>query len=187
MESLVFYTQDSNLFLGFTSLLYVIVTIRALRNKDAEIPLWIRQVRYFSICCIAVTFFVVLFILAPMAESLGGLRWILFTDAMLYQHFLSPVIAIAAFLLLEKRPELRFRNTFFALIPTLIYAAVIYPLNIAGIVDGPYPFLQVRNMSVAMSVIWFLVVLVLAYGLAWLIWLCNRKIPDLVKDRQDTW
>ena len=178
-ESIIFYTQDSNIFLGITSLLYVIFSIRALRSKDADIPLWVRKLRYYSICCISVTLFVVLFILAPMAQPLGGLKWILFTDAMLYQHFLSPVIAIAAFLLLEKKPELRFRETFCALIPTLIYAAVIYPLNIAGIVDGPYPVLQVRNMSVGTSVMWFFIVLVLSYILAFLVWLCNRKIPDL--------
>lgn len=176
--SAIYYTQDSNLFLGVTSLLYVIASIRALRKREEKIPLWIRRVRYYSICCICVTLFVVLFILAPMAKPLGGLKWILFTDSMLYQHLLSPVIAIAAFLLLEKRPQLRFRETFLALIPTLIYAAVIYPLNIAGIVDGPYPFLQVRNMSIGISVLWFFLVLILAYGLAWLIWLCNRKIPD---------
>jgi len=176
--SIVYYTQDSNLFLGVTSLLYAIALVRMIRMKSAGIPVWIRRIRYFSICCIAVTLFVVLFILAPMARSLGGLKWILFTDAMLYQHFLSPVIGIAAFLLLEKEPGLRFRETFYALIPTLVYAAVIYPLNIVGIVDGPYPFLQVRSMSMGMSVMWFFIVLVLSYALAFLIWLCNRKIPD---------
>ena len=177
--SLIYYTQDSNIFLGITSLLYVIFLIRALRNKGAGIPLWVRKLRYYSICCISVTLFVVLFILAPMAQPLGGLRWILFTDAMLYQHFLSPVIAIAAFLLLEKKPELRFRETFYALIPTLVYAAVIYPLNIAGVVDGPYPFVQVRNLSVGTSVMWFFIVFALSYVVALLAWLCNRKIPEL--------
>lgn len=82
------------------------------------------------------------------ATSQGGLRGILFSDSMLYQHFLSPVIAIAGFLLLEKEPHLSFRMTFFAMIPTLIYAVVLYPLNIAGVVDGPYPFLQVRKNTV---------------------------------------
>lgn len=184
LESMVYYTQDSNLFLGITSLLYVIALARILRKKATQIPFWIRRLRYFSICCISVTLFVVLLILAPMAKPLGGLKWILFTDAMLYQHLLSPVIAIAAFLLLEKSPELRFKETFYALIPTLIYAAVIYPLNIAGIVDGPYPFLQVGNMSLGMSVLWFFIVLFLSYALAFLMWLCNRKIPDLTERRQ---
>ena len=176
LASMVYYTQDSNLFLGAASLLYAIAQVRAIRHGTGIVPGWIRKMKYFSVCCIAVTLFVVLFILAPMASSLGGLRWILFSGSMLYQHLLSPVIAIAGFLLFEKEPRLPLRMTLYALIPTLVYAAALYPLNIAGVVDGPYPFLQVRNMTVGMSVMWFFIVLVLAYVLAWLIWLFNKKI-----------
>lgn len=176
-SSLVFYTQDSNVFLGISAIVYVISAGRAIRTRTYAIPGWVRKMKYFSTCCVAVTFFVVVFILAPMAESLGGLRWLMLTDCMLYQHFLSPVIAIIGFILLEKEPALPFRMTWMALIPTLIYAAVLYPLNIAGVVDGPYPFLQVRSMSIGMSIMWFFVLLALAYVLALLIWLLNRKLP----------
>ena len=173
--SLVFYTQDSNIFLGIASLIYAAYSVKGYRNGSYAIPAWVQKMKYYSVCCIAVTLFVVIFILAPMAESLGGLRWLLFSGSMLYQHLLSPVIAIIGFILFEKKPVLLFRSTLYALIPTLLYAAVMYPLNIAGIVDGPYPFLQVRNMSVGMSVLWFFAILALSYLLAWLVWLLNRK------------
>ena len=178
--SMVYYTQDSNIFLGISSLIYVIAACLAIQNRTYVVPLWVQRLKYLSISCIAVTLFVVIFILAPMASSIGGIRWLLFSGNMLYQHFLSPVIAIIGFLLFEKYPELAFRTTWIALIPTLIYASVIYPLNILAVVDGPYPFLQVHNMSVGMSVMWFFVVLALSYLLAFLIWLINRKVRIVI-------
>ena len=174
--SIVYYTQDSNLFLGISALICAVYLIRCIKNPTCPMPAWVQRLKYFSVCCVAVTLFVVLFILAPMASSLGGLRWILFTDSMLYQHLLSPVIAIIGFCLFEKKPQMPFRVTLYALVPTFLYAAALYPLNIAGIVDGPYPFLQVRNMSIGMSVMWFFVILGLAYVLALLVWFLNRKI-----------
>ena len=175
-SSLLFYTQDSNIFLGIAALIYVIAVCRAICSRTYAVPGWVQKLKYFAVCCVAVTLFVVVFILAPMASSLGGLRWIMLTGCMLYQHLLSPVTAIILFLLFEKQPVLPFRMTLMALIPTLIYAAVLYPLNIADIVDGTYPFLQVRGMSIGMSVLWFFILLVLAYVLAFMIWLLNRKI-----------
>ena len=175
-SSIVYYTQLSNLFLGVVALIYVIFAIRAVRNGEENVPAWLRKLKYYSICCIAVTLFVVIFILAPMASSLGGLRWILFDGSMLYQHTLAPVIAIAGFLLFERKRDLPFRMTFYALIPTLLYAAVLYPLNIAGVVDGPYPFLQVKKLGFALSAMWFCLLLVLSYILALLVWIPNRKL-----------
>ena len=175
--SIVFYTQDSNIFLGIASLFYVIAAVRALRSRTYEIPQWVQNLKYYATCCVTMTLVVVVFILAPLVTDRGGLYWIMLTGSMLYQHFLSPVIAILGFALIEKQPSLPFRATWKALIPTLIYALFLYPLNIAGIVDGPYPFLQVGSMSLGMSVLWFFALLALAYVLAWLVWLLNRKIP----------
>ena len=77
--SMVYYTQDSNLFLGIASLIYAVYSVKGLRNGSYAVPAWVQKMKYFSVCCIAVTLFVVIFILAPMAESLGGLRWLLFS------------------------------------------------------------------------------------------------------------
>ena len=175
-ESFVYYTQDSNIFLGIASGIYCVAAIGAYRRRDYQIPFWVQVLKYLSVCCIAVTFIVVLCILLPMCIPVGLAKWILIEDSKLFQHILSPVIALAGFLLIEHKPELPFKMTFIALIPTCIYAAVIYPLNILRMVDGPYPFLQVYDLGPVMSVVWFFIILAVSYLLAFLVWLGNRKI-----------
>ena len=174
--SFVYYTQDSNIFLGIASAIYCVAAICTFRRGDYQIPFWVQVVKYLSVCCIAVTFIVVLCILLPMCIPVGMASWILFEDSKLFQHIISPVLALVGFLFVEHEPKLPFKMTFAALIPTLVYAAVIYPLNILKMVDGPYPFLQVHDLGAGMSVVWFFIILAVSYVLALLVWLGNRKL-----------
>ena len=174
--SMIYYTQDSNLLLGVASAIYAGAALRAICRKKYEIPAWVQSLKYIAVSCIAVTFIVVLCIFIPMAIPYGMAGWILFDGAKLFQHTLSPLAAIAGFLLLEHHPEIKFSTTFLALIPTAVYAAVLYPLNIARIVDGPYPFLQVHNLGPVWSVIWFFIILAVSCLAAFLVWGINRKL-----------
>ncbi len=63
----------------------------------------------------------------------------------------------------------------FALTPTILYAAVAVTLNIAKVMDGPYPFLHVYEQPVYMSIIWFAAILGGAYFMAWLLLKANKK------------
>ena len=63
-----------------------------------------------------------------------------------------------------------------ALLPTLVYALVLVILNLAKLVDGPYPFLKVYQQPVYMSCIWVLAILGGAYLIAALLArMLNRK------------
>ena len=55
------------------------------------------------------------------------------------------------------------------MLPTLIYALILMALNLMRVVEGPYPFLRVYEQPVYMSIIWVIVILGSAYGIAFLL------------------
>ena len=91
----------------------------------------------------------------------------LLSGTMLYHHLLCPLAAFLGFVLFEKRPALRRIDALLPTLLTLVYAVVLTALNIARVVDGPYPFLRVYAQSVPVSVLWALVMLGGAETLSW--------------------
>ena len=159
-----YYTQDSNLLALAACALLAAFQLRALRT-GAAIPLWAQRLKYAAVCCLSVTFLVVVLVLAPMSG--GAYSLMLLEGTMLYHHLLCPLAAFFGFMLFEKQPALRRID---ALLPaglTFLYAAVLTVLNIARVVDGPYPFLRVYAQSVPVSVLWALVMLGGAETLSW--------------------
>ena len=164
-----YYTVDSNIFLMVTSALHLFYSLKG------KIPNYVRLLRYYSICAISVTLVVVLLILGPMTGSFAGYIWILINGSMLYQHTLCPIIAIVSFSLFEGNYKLVKKDSLKALIPTLIYAVVIIVLNLVYVVDGPYPFLKIYDQHFLLTILWGVIILGGAYGLALLCKFLNYK------------
>ena len=167
LSLLQFYTEDSNLLTLIACALLAVYTARYLRDGRA-LPRWVVVLKYTAVSCLAVTFVVVLTILAPTAGE-GGFAKMFLHGSMIYQHLLCPIAALTSFIFLETDPPLTRKDIRFALIPTLLYAAVTISLNILKIMEGPYPFLHVYKQPVYMSVLWTLLILGGAYLLAWLV------------------
>ncbi len=159
-----YYTQDSNLLALAACALLAAFQLRALRT-GAAIPLWTQRLKYAAVCCLSVTFLVVVLVLAPMSGGAYGLM--LLEGTMLYHHLLCPLAAFFGFMLFEKQPALRRIDALLPAVLTFLYAAVLTALNITRIVDGPYPFLRVYAQSVPVSVLWALVMLGGAEMLSW--------------------
>lgn len=168
-----FYTQDSNLLALAACALLAAFQLRALRT-GAAIPLWAQRLKYAAVCCLSVTFLVVVLVLAPMSGGAYGLM--LLEDTMLYHHLLCPIVAFLGFMLFERKPALRRVDALLPAILTLLYAAVLIALNMARVVNGPYPFLRVYAQSVPASILWALVMLGGAETLSWGLYaLHNRR------------
>lgn len=160
----MFYTEDSNLFAMFASALVSIATIIAIKKKS-NIPKYIQIIKYMATCCLALTFVVVIFILAPMLGK-NGFKIMLLENSMLYHHLICPILVIISFVFLESTPEIDHKYTYLAMAPTIIYAIVAALLNIFKVIEGPYPFLKVYNQPIYMSIVWFAVILIGAYIIA---------------------
>lgn len=172
---LKYYTQLSNLFGALACLLIAGFEIQSLRIGKDRTPLWAYGIQFSAVCCLMVTFLVVLFVLAPDAGK-NGYRTMLTEGDMLYHHLLCPILILVVFVALE-RPALPLRAAALAVIPTLIYGIVTLVLNLARRLDGPYPFLRVYRQPVPMSVFWFVAII----GGNYLIALAVRAIAKAPK------
>jgi len=179
-DCFIYYTEDSNVFCLVSVLLNLAFCTAVLCGKRESVPLWVHSIRHMATACVAMTFLVVLTVLAPMFSMYGGLwmsyKILLFSRGVVFTHFLCPVVSILSFVFLEDRPSLPFKVNFWALIPTAVYAAIAVTLNILKIWEGPYPFLMVYKQSVPMSCLWLIVMAGFAYGLSWVLWKWNRTV-----------
>ena len=169
-----FYTVDSNIFAMLACAVYAVFLIRRLIAK-AEIPAWAAMVKYAAVCCLAVTFLVVVAVLAPV-NGAKGYQMMLLHDDMLYHHLLCPLLAALSFFLFDRVPVKAGKAARFALLPTVVYAVVTVILNLVRVLVGPYPFLMVYRQSVCLSVLWVFLILGGAYAFAWLVARLRHKI-----------
>ena len=163
-----FFTEDSNILMLFSSLLFVIYL---LLNK--KIPSWLKQFKYLSTVCLTLTFFVVLLILAPMYNFNYG--YMLFHQSMLYQHLICPILSIVTFIFFDDLRDYNKRDNFIGISFTLVYAIVLIVLNLINVIEGPYPFLMVRNQSLLASLIWLITIPSLSYFFAYGLRRLNHK------------
>lgn len=179
----VYYTVNSNYFLAIASVLVFIYSIPVLQGKKDSLPAFVSTIKYMATCVVTVTFLVVVFILTPTTIGSAGvndtlwknLLFLLLHGSMLYMHFICPLLAIYSYTVLEKRSTYEKRLPLLGMIFTVVYAAVLIPLNALAIVRGPYPFLMVRDQSILASVIWTVAIMSFAYLIAFTINLASKK------------
>ncbi len=169
----LFYTQNSNYLTMAISLLFCIYAAKELRGKG-KMPGWLYTMRYITVSCLMLTFFVVIFVLMPaMGENALSM---LFEGSMLYQHTLCPSLAVFSFLALEIEDKLPKTDVVKALIPTLVYALIAITLNLCRVIEGPYPFLMVYAQPWYASVLWCIIILGIAGFLAFVVWKVHNVI-----------
>ena len=197
LSGLMYYTTLSNVFGLFACTVCLVAEIRALRGghpaskanelyggqptsyDDAlrgglPVPHAVKMLKYSASCCLLMTLFVVVFVLAPAFNRAGynGYQLMFLENELLVTHLLGPVLVFASYVLFEANRVMTFRQSVVGFLPTLAYAAVAYPCNIARIWAGPYPFFLVWDMPVWQSIAWFFALCALAAGLC--------QIPRLV-------
>lgn len=176
-RTLRFYTTDSNIFLCITSTIMMITALVCIIKK-CDIPRHILILKYFSVCCITMTFIVVIAVLLPGKVSDGYGPHIMYKGAQIYHHTVCPIMAIIAFIFIEKKDK--FDKLFIraAYIPTAIYGVVIVILNLKGIVYGPYPFLRITTQPVYKSIFWFFVMIIVARSINSVMYLVRHPIKN---------
>ena len=166
LENFIYYTECSNLFGGVVCLACAIAEIREMRSGRA-MGRGLLIAKYLASCCLMMTLMVVVCILTPMLESAGypGVYMMFLEGAKPVTHFGAPVLVTVSYALFEHDRKMPVKEGLIGLVPTLVYAAVAYPCNAYDLWDGPYPFLQVQDMSLWMSVLWFIALLLFAFAL----------------------
>jgi len=169
---LKYFTVQSNLLVGVVAVLWVVVYV-----IKRETPLWLSVLRYVAASAVFVTFSVVVLFLGPM-YGYGRMYY----GANLFFHLIIPLVAVAESALFGE--EISFKQSFFAMIPPVVYG-IGYVTNC--IVNGVGTWDTVRNdwysfleWGYGVGVAIFVVMCALAWGLGMAIRALNRaarKIP----------
>ena len=165
----LYYTQDSNIFLLVASLLYLI-------NYNKKENKLISVMKYGATLSVLVTFLVVIFVLGPTKDL--TYKWLLFDGANLYYHILCPIIAFITFIFFDKVHIGGIKDNIYAMVFTFVYGIILIILNIAKVVDGPYPFLHLYANPIYISIIWIIIL----YGGTFAL----TKLLELIKNRIQT-
>ena len=177
-----YYTTDSNILIALSSAVCAVYIALMLAGRREKMPRAAALFKYFTVCMIAVTFLVVIFVLSPMYDSYAaGLLRMLFYRHLLFHHFLAPVCGIVTFLCFDEKLEKNRILPLAALTPTFVYAVATASLNIARLLYGPYPFLLVYKQPVWASVLWFFAILSFAFLIALGVYAGQRALR---KDRK---
>ena len=177
----VYYTQCSNLLGAIACAACLAGEVRELRGGRG-VRRCVRLLKYAASCCLLMTFVVVAAVLAPMLESIGrpGYYLMFIDGAKPVTHFAAPLLVGVSYALFEAKRPMSVRGSLIGIVPTLAYAAVAYPCNIARLWDGPYPFLQVWNMPAWAAPLWFVALLALSFALCQVIRLtANACVPQV--------
>ena len=176
----VFYTQCSN---ALSMVAGACTLVQLMRN--ASISPGVRRLKFVSCCTQTITFLVVLLVLTPMLNHAGqdGWKQMFWDSCRMVTHLFGPVLTVASWLLADGRAALcngdpvpSNADLRISLVPTLAYGLVAYTCNILRWWDGPYPFLQVWNQPIWLSVLWFVVLLASAWGIARLLQAVARRV-----------
>ena len=164
-----FFTNDSNLFLLLVSCILFVFQILFLVKK-MPFPHWLNVLHFMSLLGTTLTFLTVLFILLPMM-GVG----LVIGYSMICLHLVCPLLALTDYFFFDETPNVSFKESFLGLVPMLTYAAVIIPLVVTQTIEPPYPFLDYLNNPVWLSLLYTLMMLVLTYGISFLLqWLPTK-------------
>ena len=114
-----FFTVDSNIFMGIMALIFGIKEIEILKGKIGDIDANLYVLKLMSTTGVGLTFLTVFGYLGPISE--GGIPSMLM-NSNLFFHLIIPLLSIINFICFERTDKLKFKNSFFGIIPTLLYS-----------------------------------------------------------------
>ena len=147
INSFIYYTLLSNLFLLISCILYLFKN--KIKSRVVDI------MKFGSTLSVTVTFLVVLFILGPNKDL--TYHFLLLEGANFFYHLVCPVLGIITFLFFDDVKISGFKDVLGAFVFTVLYSIVILTLNIFKVIVGPYPFLRVYENPLFVSLLWIVI------------------------------
>lgn len=171
-----FFTVDSNILMGISAILFAIVELKLLSGKLKEIPKKFYILKLMATTGVALTCFVVFTYLGPITK--GGVGRLLM-NSNLFFHLVTPLLSIITFTLFERTNSLSFKDSFYGMLPTFLYE-IYYLINIVihmenGKVSPLYDWYWFVQNGVWTAVIVAPLMLLITYGLSFVIWKLNKK------------
>ena len=161
---LMTFTGLSNLFIGLVCLG---CAVYRLRRKDVHISRPLFLLKLISLSEITITLVITAAVLAP---QLGSSWWRLYINNNLFNHFITPLLALIAFIVFEPYTEISFSSCFFALIPIVLYGIfyvldIVTQLNEDGSINSVYDIYGLLKFGIPIGVLFFVGFLGASFGL----------------------
>ena len=166
-----FYTVDSNLLMGITALIFIILQV-----KNKKISKNMYKLKLMSTTSVALTFLVVFAYLGQIAQE--GIKSML-QNSNLFFHLIIPLLSIINFTIFEKTGKLKLKDTIYGIIPTLIYG-IIYTTNVLihaenGKVSSVYDWYWFVQNGIKSAIILAPTIILISYIISLILWKLNRK------------
>ena len=126
VQAFGYFTVQSNVFMAIVSLAFAIKEMKLLKGRTIKIPFKYYILKMIAVTAIGLTFFVVFIIFSILSKN-GLLS--LIRNSNLFFHCIIPVTSIINYTFFEKTDTIKFKHTFYGLIPTILYE-VFYTNNV---------------------------------------------------------
>ncbi len=171
-----FFTIDSNLLMGIAALVFLIEEIKLLKGKIKEINRKYYVFNLMSTSAVTLTFMVVLVYLGQIAPN--GL-YSMYVDKNLFFHGLIPFVAMINFIFFTNTDKLKFKDTYYGLIPMILYA-IYYITNVLlhlenGKVSPDYDWYYFVQGNILKVFFVVPLIFVLTYFISYSLWYLNKR------------
>ena len=128
--SILYYTVQSNIWIGLTSLTFAILQIIGVKKSSVVITGWLYVTKYVFVVAITLTMVVFWLLLAPTIQ----LPSYLLSPSNLFAHTLTPILSLASFSFFDSRDyKLSKKSSFFSLATPLYYFIFAVVCSLAGV------------------------------------------------------
>lgn len=174
-----FFTVDSNLLVGISSLILAIYERRLLNNKITIIPVKYYILKFISTVSVSLTFLVVFFYLGPISPN--GISSML-QNSNLFFHLIIPLLSIVSFILFEYHDNFKFKYILYSVIPTIVYE-VFYLINALihmenGKVSPKYDWYYFIQGGLWQIIIMIPLMIFITYVIGIMLWIANKKFSN---------
>lgn len=120
----IYFTNISNLFVGFLSIVNAILLLISITKNRSYIPTIFSLIKIVAISMTTLTFFTVLFVIGPIDGFIKS-----YSGRNFFTHLVIPLISLISYLFFEEKLHLEWRYSLFILIPFVIYS-IVYVINV---------------------------------------------------------
>ncbi len=161
LGTLRMYTTISNLLAALAASICVPFQIDGLRKNRYRLPKWVVLVLFVGAVGVFLTFVIAI----SFINISSGFVYAMFTNSNLFMHTLNPIFIILLFTVAISDSHIKFLDSFWSIIPTVIYGLLYFILAfVAGVWRDHYHMQDYLPWPVV-----FLLILVVAFGLSQLL------------------
>ena len=171
---LMTFTGLSNVFIGVVCLACAIYRIV---KKEMALPKVLFILKIIALADITITFVITATYLAP---SIGSSWWRLYINNNIFNHFLTPLVAIITFILLEEYVEINWKCCFYSLVPIGAYG-IMYLINVythltpEGKTSLDYDIYGFCRFGVFVLILFLIAFAAISFGLTLFFRVINKK------------